>query len=160
MAEQLFSRLEGLGDEEYLWEPGPNCWSVRKLDNGDVAVERAESREITPAPLTTIAWRLWHLAVDCFEDYTRRLNGDGRDVEPDTGWHMEADAGVAHLQQSWAGYRATIAARDDWWDELGEAWGPWNQHSVTDMALHAGNELVHHGAEIALLRDLYVSKPS
>lgn len=22
-------RLKGLGDEEYLWEPAPDCWSLR-----------------------------------------------------------------------------------------------------------------------------------
>ncbi|MHC3467421.1 DinB family protein [Streptomyces sp. 7R007] len=25
-------RLEGLGDEEYLWEPVPGCWSIRRRD--------------------------------------------------------------------------------------------------------------------------------
>ena len=30
-----------------------------------------------------------------------------------------------------------------------EAWGPWSSHSVADMAMHASNELVHHGAELA-----------
>ncbi len=23
-------RLTGLGDEEYLWEPAPDCWSLRR----------------------------------------------------------------------------------------------------------------------------------
>ncbi|MFI8005805.1 DinB family protein [Streptomyces sp. NPDC086010] len=25
-------RLSGLGDEEYLWEPAPGCWSIRRRD--------------------------------------------------------------------------------------------------------------------------------
>ncbi len=43
----------------------------------------------------------------------------------------------------------------DWWSELGEDWEHWSRHSAADMAMHASNELVHHAAEIALLRDLY-----
>ena len=45
-------------------------------------------REIDPAPATTIAWRLWHLSVDCFDDYARRLSGDGRDLDPDATWTL------------------------------------------------------------------------
>jgi hypothetical protein len=32
-------RLEGLSDEEYLWEPVPGCWSVRR--RGEAATPRA-----------------------------------------------------------------------------------------------------------------------
>ncbi|QIY76086.1 DinB family protein [Streptomyces sp. RLB1-33] len=32
-------RLTGLGDEEYLWEPVPDCWSIRR--RGDAATPRA-----------------------------------------------------------------------------------------------------------------------
>ncbi len=34
-------------------------------------------------------------------------------------------------------------------------WGLGSRHCVADMAMHASNELVHHGAEISLLRDLH-----
>lgn len=59
------------------------------------------------------------------------------------------------LEGSWNRWREVMAGQSDWWSQLGEAWGPWSRHSVADMVEHAGNELVHHGAEIALLRDLY-----
>lgn len=32
-------RLKGLGDEEYLWEPVPDCWSIRR--RGEAATPRA-----------------------------------------------------------------------------------------------------------------------
>lgn len=32
-------RLRGLGDEEYLWEPVPGCWSIRR--RGDATTPRA-----------------------------------------------------------------------------------------------------------------------
>ena len=155
MAAQLLARLEGLADDEYLWEPVVSTWSVRRRDDGSVAVDGAGVRDVEPAPVTTIAWRLWHLAVDCFDDYSRRLSGDGRDLEPDPAWYLTADEAVAALTASWQNFRTTTADRADWWAELGPSWGPWGHHSTVDIALHAGNELVHHGAEIALLRDLH-----
>ena len=38
---------------------------------------------------------------------------------------------------------------------LGPSWGDAAERTRLDLALHAERELVHHGAEIALLRDLY-----
>src|SRR5262245_31863558 len=66
---QLRPRLDGLTDDEYLWEPVPGCWSVRPraaapeaYGSGDYVVEFAWP---TPsrAPVTTIAWRLAHIIV-------------------------------------------------------------------------------------------------
>jgi hypothetical protein len=31
---QLRPRLDGLTDEEYLWEPVPGCWSIRGRTDG------------------------------------------------------------------------------------------------------------------------------
>lgn len=155
MVHQLFDRLEGIDDEEYLWEPVAAAWSVRRRDDGLVTVDGIGDRDADPAPVTTTAWRLWHLSVDCLDDYARRMAGDGRDVAPDGSWFLEAEPAVAALEGSWHRWREVMAGQSDWWSQLGEAWGPWSRHSVADMVEHAGNELVHHGAEIALLRDLY-----
>src|SRR5690349_5344942 len=51
--------LDGLTDDEYLWEPVPGCWSVRRRGAGWF-VERTHPAP-TPPPVTTIAWRLAHL---------------------------------------------------------------------------------------------------
>ncbi len=63
------TRLEGLTDEEYLWEPAPGCWSVRR--RGETTTPNAYGAgewmldfarpEPKPAPVTTVAWRLGHL---------------------------------------------------------------------------------------------------
>jgi hypothetical protein len=63
------ARLDGLTDEEYLWEPAPGAWSVWPRDRA--ATSRAygpgewvldlEVPEPDPAPVTSIAWRLGHL---------------------------------------------------------------------------------------------------
>jgi hypothetical protein len=36
-------RLTGLGDEEYLWEPVPDCWSIRR--RGEAATGRGGDAE-------------------------------------------------------------------------------------------------------------------
>ena len=149
---QLTDRLDGLTGDEYLWEPVAGMWSVRSDEDGRPVADGAGVREIDPAPTTTIAWRLWHLAIDCFDDYTRRFGGDVSATSAE--WTLDPDEAVATLRRTWTAYRGAIAERDGW-SQLGPRWGPWSQHSVADMAMHASNELVHHGAEIALLRDLY-----
>ncbi len=69
----LRPRLEGLTDEEYLWEPVPGCWSIRPRGtstapmsggSGEWTIDFA-SPEPEPAPVTTIAWRLAHVIVSC-----------------------------------------------------------------------------------------------
>lgn len=55
---------------------------------------------------------------------------------------------------TWSSYRSVVAGRG-WWNELGDTGESWSRHSTADMAMHASNELVHHAAEMALLRDLY-----
>jgi len=152
MFEQLIERLSGLTDEEYLWEPAPGMWSVRLDDQGIPIVDGAGNRDVDPSPVTTIAWRLWHIAIDCLDDYTRRFAGDDSEAPPI--WTMSADEAIEILGEKWRAYRSVLAGRG-WWDELGDSWEHWSQHSTADMAMHAGNELVHHGAEIALLRDLH-----
>lgn len=153
MAAQLFDRLDGLSDAEYLWQPAADVWTVRAGDDGPV-VDFDPDRDIDPAPFTTIAWRLWHLATDCFAGYTANFAGTAAD-ETDTSWTLDAGEAVERLRSSWAEFRATLVGFEDWFSELGENWGPWHRHCIADFAMHASNELVHHGAEIATLRDLY-----
>jgi len=38
---------------------------------------------------------------------------------------------------------------------IGPAEGPWADHPMATLVLHINREMLHHGAEIALLRDLY-----
>ena len=56
------SRLDGLTDTEYFWEPVPSCWTIRRAGSGKYLADRSDSTGIPP--FTTIAWRLWHL-VEC-----------------------------------------------------------------------------------------------
>ena len=38
---------------------------------------------------------------------------------------------------------------------VGEAEGPWADHPYAVLLLHIHREVIHHGAEVLLLRDLY-----
>ena len=54
--------------------------------------------------------------------------------------------------------RAATAGLDDeqWHRPLGPDWGPYAEDSTLELVLHVLDEMVHHGAEVSLLRDLYV----
>lgn len=151
MYDRLIARLEGLTAEEYSWEPVEGMWSVRNIDDV-LTVEGAGVREIEPPPVPTIAWRTWHIAIDCLDDYTRRFGGDHSDAS--ARWTLDPDEAIAGIETSWAAYRSLISSRD-FFDELGPNWEHWSENCVADMVMHASNELVHHAAEIGLLRDLY-----
>ena len=65
-------RLEDLTDEEYLWEPVTDCWSIRPRGTctspspiGSGAWQRDDAPgEPDPTPVTTIAWRMAHMTVE------------------------------------------------------------------------------------------------
>src|SRR5690242_2857629 len=66
--QRLRNRVEGMTDEEYLWEPFDGCWSVRKSEAGFV-LERTHLPP-EPEPFTTLAWRITHIVDILQEDRT------------------------------------------------------------------------------------------
>jgi hypothetical protein len=162
---QLRPRLAGLADDEYFWEPVPGCWSLRErgkattpmtLGAGEYVLEY-ERPEPDPPPVTTIAWRLAHLIVGVFGARAASHFGG-----PPATWATFEYAGTAAeaLGQLDAAYDAWMAgvrglgaaglARP-----CGPAEGPFADSSMAALVLHISREALHHGAEIALLRDLY-----
>jgi hypothetical protein len=161
-------RLEGLTDEEYLWEPVAGCWSVRPRGAltsptplGAGAWQRdAAPGDPLPAPVTTIAWRIAHLTVECLS--VRTANHFGGPVTHWETWEhtVRAEEALAQLD----------AAYDRWCtgvEHLGEVGlsrpvgpheGPFAESPYADLVLHINRELIHHGAEICLLRDLYLHR--
>src|SRR3989442_11655990 len=67
MSAQLLARLEGIDDAEYLWEPAPEVWTVRRTEDGRTVPEQ---RGWAPTPESakprTIAWSVGHLGWTCF----------------------------------------------------------------------------------------------
>lgn len=147
-------RTAGLGDAEYLWEPVPDTWTVRRKNGRWVA--DYERPAPVPAPVTTIAWRMWHIA-DCLASYVAPHLGDWPLPGEFRGWFGAAEPARAALQTSYAVFRERITAlgEDGLRAEMGPGWGPYEHESWAALVLHAIDEVVHHSAEIALLRDLY-----
>ena len=148
----LRPRLDGLTDEEYFWQPVPDCWTVHPDGAIDFTYPEPE-----PAPFTTIAWRLAHVIVGVFAMRNHsHFGGPPADYQ---SWSYATDAKRA-LQQlddayaNWItgvrGLDAQALARP-----IGEAEGQWAEHAMSELILHINREAIHHGAEIACIRDLY-----
>jgi hypothetical protein len=153
--QRLDQRLTGLGDDEYLWEPAPGSWSVRPAD-GAWRADWADP-DPEPAPVTTIAWRIWHIASDCLASYLGRSPGGRPLAVTGTEWHGDAATALRDLRRAGSAFRDAMVALGEagMRRQLGPAWGPYAEESWADLFVHAFDELAHHGAEIALLRDLY-----
>ncbi len=52
--------LERLEPEDFLWEPVPLCWTVRRSPGGAWIPDWADT-EPDPVPVPTIAWLTWHI---------------------------------------------------------------------------------------------------
>lgn len=155
---QLIDRCQGLTEAEYLWEPTKECWTVRSTGDGAWIVDH-ERPEPVPAPITTIAWRLWHIAIDCFEGYSSQSWGSSGTQMKGQQWVGSPPEALELTTAAYRCFRSGVVGAGDTgiWDQLGPDWGPWQRHSMVDLVLHAQHELAHHSGEIGLLRDLYRS---
>jgi len=149
----LRPRLEGLTDDEYFWQPVPNCWTVHSDGGVDFAFPPPE-----PAPFTTIAWRLAHVIVGVFA--MRNHCHFGAPEASYVTWQYATDAATA-LHQLDDQYGVWIdgvrgLSGDDLWRPCGPAEGPYAEYPMATLVLHINREVIHHGAEIACIRDLYV----
>ncbi|OBG40456.1 MULTISPECIES: DinB family protein [Mycolicibacter] len=152
---QLRPRLDGLTDDEYLWEPVAGCWSVRR-GGIDFAFPAPE-----PAPFTTIAWRMAHVIIGVFAMRNHHHFG-GPPADYDS-WPYALDAATAlrQLDDAYAGWIAGVRGLDEsaLARPIGAAEGPWAERTMAELVLHIHREAIHHGAEIACLRDLYAHRP-
>jgi hypothetical protein len=155
----LLSRTADMTDDEYDWEPVADCWAVRSRADGTWAADWADP-DPDPAPVTTIAWRCWHIAVDCLDSYSARLFGRTGTGLTGTRWVASWAEAREKLTSSWSVFRTGVAGwtPEDLFTPLGTGWGPFANHANLDLVFHAAREVVHHGAEIALLRDLYAAR--
>lgn len=156
-SDRLRARVAGLSDEEYLWEPAPGCWSVRPVGDGTFRADRVRPEPVPP-PLTTIAWRLAHV-IDVLAGERNAtwlgVTPTGRlDRTGDPGTAAEA---AAQLDEAFALFRGHVAAMDavTLTDRLGPVAKHYAEGTRAGFVLHELDELIHHGAEIATLRDLY-----
>jgi hypothetical protein len=166
----LGSRRHGggrLSDEEYLWEPAPGAWSIRR--RGQAATPRAlgpgewvldnDSPDPDPAPVTTIAWRLGHLHSS-FAGRWEWTFGQRRQP-PALLVDFSPSAAVA-LERFWAlmdRWRDSVAAMTAEQLET-PGFGQYPNGSDPEepfitVVWWTNLEFIHHMAEIGLLRDLW-----
>ena len=154
-------RMDGLTDAEYLWEPVPGTWSVRPdEETGKLAIDFRYPPP-DPAPVTTIAWRLAHLTVGCFGMRAASHFG-GPEVDYQTyDYPGEAARALADLDAAYAAWMTGVQrlTEEDLRRPIGPAEGPFAEHPMAALVMHINREAIHHGAEIALLRDLYRWQP-
>jgi hypothetical protein len=153
------SRVDGLTDDEYLWEPVAGCWTIRRTDSGVYRADDAVPRPAT-APFTTIAWRLWHL-IGCYggERNPRWLGverppGGFEAADPAPATAAEAIAVLERAHAFWQGVLQELPGAS-WWEPLGPVAGPFAEDDKASLVLHQLDEQIHHGAELGVLRDLY-----
>jgi hypothetical protein len=149
-------RLDGLTDDECLWEPAPDCWTVRCTDGG---VYRADSAwpPPDPEPITTIAWRIAHIG-DVLSRHPLRAIAFERETAGVSSEHPhDADTARSFLVAGIADWTRDLESIDDerLAEPMGAEAGPYAQDSVASFVLHIHTEFVHHSAEVALLRDLH-----
>jgi hypothetical protein len=156
-----------LTDEEYLWEPAPGAWSLRRRGEaksprpfgpGEWLLDDVPG-DPDPTPVTTIAWRVGHLHW-CFAGEWEWTFGERR-RPPAELVDFSPSAAVA-LERLWSTmdrWRDSVAAMtDEQLDTVGFGQNPNSDAAEVPFitVIWAGNvEFIHHMAEIALLRDLY-----
>jgi hypothetical protein len=163
---QLRPRLDGLTDDEYFWPPVPGCWTISRrgessapvsIGAGDFTMDSAEPSD-DREPVTTIAWRLAHL-IDVFGP-----PGAPHFDEPPASYPAVDYSGTARgaLRQVDDGHDAWIKdVRGLGPDGLARPQGALSPPAYADaplarLILYTHVEVIHHGAEICLLRDLYL----
>jgi hypothetical protein len=129
---RLAGRMEGLTDEEWAWCP------------------TADDR-------VSIRWRLAHIADMLAEDRNWRWLGASPPPRS-TGPAESASGALAAVAEAFAAWRDLLAAVPDLSAPIGPAAGRYGDATRYSFTLHIADELIHHAAETALLRDLYAGR--
>lgn len=132
---RLRSRLEGLSDAELAWRPAPG--------------------------VTGLAWRLQHIAALLTDDRNARWLGvasvpAGSEVaEPRT-----VTEALAALDAAFRCWQEVLDAVPEGSLEVmvGPVGGPYANSTRRAFVLHVLDELIHHGAEVGLVRDLWAAR--
>ncbi|HSZ98829.1 MAG TPA: DinB family protein [Streptosporangiaceae bacterium] len=158
--------LDGVGEDEFFWEPVGGCWTVhRRSEDRGVSVDgRGEwvldydpSRP-GPPPFTTMAWRTVHIAGGnyVYWDYAFGSASLTFDLEL-PGDVIEATDWLFASHELWTGELAALTDADLDRKVPSPRGEPWPLHRLFATLI---TEQVHHGAEISLLRDLFRCRDS
>ncbi|MEV4149106.1 DinB family protein [Amycolatopsis sp. NPDC049691] len=155
-------KLEGLTDDEYLWQPVPDCWTVRprrsddEPGTGPFTIDFAFPEPVPP-PVTTIAWRLGHILVGVLGMRAASHFGGPPMTYDDYPYPGTAAEAMSLLDEYYARWVEGVKSLDE--EALarpcGPAEGPYAEYPMATLVLHIHREMIHHCAEVLLLRDLY-----
>jgi hypothetical protein len=131
---RLRDRLDGLTDAEWSWCP-------------------------TPDDRISLRWRLSHIAGLLTEPRNWLwLNISPTPVDEPALPSSAAEA-LATTTDAFAAWRSLVARPDiDLSAPLGVVAGRYGESTRLSFILHIADELIHHAAEAALLRDLYAAR--
>lgn len=144
--------LDRLEPEDFLWEPAPHCWTVRRTADGTWVPDWADT-EPDPVPVPTIGWLSWHIgwwwgtALDHVEHRPAR-------ARTDVTWPGPGKPTVAWLRDLRTAWLTALARLTDT-DLSTTAPFPWQndpEHTVADMLAWANAELMKNVAEIGQVR--------
>jgi len=165
---QARPRLDGLGDDEYLWDPMPGAWSLRLRAESTTPLAAGGGERVIdfalpapePTPVTTIAWRLGHVSVGVFgARNASHFGGPPLDYQT-VDWPAGAAGALAMLDEGYGRWVEGVGGLDEAGlaRPCGPAEGPFGELPMAALVLHIHREAIHHLAEVALLRDLYAHK--
>lgn len=131
---RLDDRLRGLSDAEWAWRP-------------------------TRDPDLSVQWRLRHLTHVLAEPRNGPWLGLPVVTNPDES-ATDADHALTALRDAFGQWRDLVrqVPSDGWAQPLGAIAGAYRGDTRYSFALHVADELIHHGAEAALLRDLFADQ--
>jgi DinB family protein len=153
--ELIRSRLEGLTDEEYLWEPAVGTLTVRTDGTGGFTLDPVRETEL---PLGNIAWRMAHLAASLSAHPVAAVAFGPDWPAPELGEPAGTTAeALDRLDRAYTHWHDAVAALEDTDLErrLGPAARAYAEDTVLDIVLHVHAEALQRGADLCLLRDLY-----
>jgi hypothetical protein len=110
--------------------------------------------------VTTISWRLAHLIVSVLGGRVAGHFGGPPASHADFEHAGTADQALRQLDQVYAAWIAGVAGLDEaaLAAPCGPSEGQYADESMLGIVLHISREVIAHGAEISLLRDLYLNR--
>jgi hypothetical protein len=162
ITEVTFARLEGLTDDEYLWEPVPSAWTIRPGRNGkNVADTEVWAPDSESEPPRTLAWSITHLGNGALmrADY---LTGSHSLTSDDLIYPLRADEGIELMRRGLEAWRSGLVQMSDAdLDTVGRSAYPWGldpKLPLIEIVWWINKELVWHSAEAWFVRDLYAHR--
>ncbi len=150
----LRPRLDGLTDDEYFWQPVPDCWTVHPNGGDRLRVSAAGAGAVHDDRVAARARdrrRLRDAQPLHFGGARGRATRPGRTPRTRRRRCVSSTSSTEHWIDGVRGL-----SDDDLSRPCGPAEGPYADYPMAALVLHINREVIHHGAEIACIRDLYV----